>query len=210
MDWTVAEKYLSRTDPMLRRIIKAAGPCTLKPERSRQPWQALVRAVAHQQLNGKAAESIFARFLALYPDCKHPTPEQIAATPAKQLRSVGFSNAKVLAIHDIADKAAAGLVPTRRQCARMTDEEIIAALIPLRGVGRWTVEMLLMFTLGRVDVLPVDDFGVREGFRLAHGHKAQLKPKELAELGQAWAPHRTVAAWYWWRAADLYRVKKGT
>jgi DNA-3-methyladenine glycosylase II len=118
------------------------------------------------------------------------------------MRGCGFSQSKVAAIRDIAEKSAGGLVPTREGCARLSDTELIERLVAIRGVGRWTVEMLLIFTLGRPDVLPVDDFGVREGWKVAAGLEAQPKPKELALIGEAWAPWRSIAAWYLWRAAD--------
>jgi DNA-3-methyladenine glycosylase II len=119
------------------------------------------------------------------------------------MRACGFSANKVLAIRDIAEKAADGVVPTRAQARRLSDEALVERLLPLRGVGRWTVEMLLIFTLGRPDILPVDDFGVREGYRVGAGLDEQPRPRALAEIGLAWAPHRTTAAWYLWRAADL-------
>ena len=206
MSYAAAINHLKLADKRLAAHIKMVGPCTLEIS-SRQPWQALLRAVAHQQLNGKAAESIFARFLALYPNKRHPNPSDILATPPAKLRNVGFSEAKVMAILDIAAKAEAKAIPTRKQCEKMTDAEIIAALVPLRGVGRWTVEMLLIFTLGRMDVLPVDDFGVREGYRLLMNKKEQEKPKDLTRLGQKWAPYRTLAAWYLWRRADMAKEK---
>src|SRR5207244_8302037 len=111
---------------------------------------------------------------------------------------------------DIARHALAGTVPTRRAAARLTDEEIIERLVPIRGVGRWTVEMLLIFTLGRPDVLPVDDFGVREGYRRAYGKRARPTPKALRAYGERWKPHRSAAAWYLWRAANEPRRKPGT
>lgn len=191
-----------RRDPALRRVIRQVGPCTLKPAR-RQPYEALVRAIAHQQVHGRAAEAILSRFLARCEGPGFPPPEAVLALSHEAMRACGLSANKVLAIRDIAEKAAAGVVPTRAAARRLDDEALIARLIPLRGVGRWTVEMLLIFTLGRPDVLPVDDFGVREGYRLAAGLPEQPRPKALAEIGLAWAPYRTIAAWYLWRAADL-------
>lgn len=191
-----------RRDPALRRVIRQVGPCTLKPAR-RQPYEALVRAIAHQQVHGRAAEAILGRFLACCEGPGFPPPEAVLALSPEAMRACGLSANKVLAIRDIAEKAAAGVVPTRAAARRLDDEALIARLIPLRGVGRWTVEMLLIFTLGRPDVLPVDDFGVREGYRLAAGLPEQPRPKALAEIGLAWAPYRTIAAWYLWRAADL-------
>lgn len=191
-----------RRDPVLKAVIRQVGPCTLKPAR-RQPYEALVRAIAHQQVHGRAAEAILGRFLALCDGPGFPAPEAVLALTPEQMRGCGLSANKVLAIRDIAEKAAAGIVPTRAAARRLSDEALIERLVPLRGVGRWTVEMLLIFTLGRPDVLPVDDFGVREGYRLAAGLEEQPKPRALAATGEAWAPFRTTAAWYLWRAADL-------
>lgn len=191
-----------RRDPVLKGVIRQVGPCTLKPAR-RQPYEALVRAIAHQQVHGRAAEAILGRFLGCCNGPGFPAPEAVLALTPEQMRACGLSANKVLAIRDIAEKAALGVVPTRAAARRLTDEALIERLVPLRGVGRWTVEMLLIFTLGRADVLPVDDFGVREGYRLAAGLEDQPKPKALAEIGQPWAPYRTTAAWYLWRAADL-------
>jgi len=190
-----------RRDPVLKRVIRNIGPCTLAPAK-REPYEALVRAIAHQQVHGRAAEAILGRFLALYPGIPFPTPELVLATGTETMRGCGFSASKVAAIRDIAEKAAAGIVPTRRGAARLSDAILIERLTSIRGVGRWTVEMLLIFTLGRPDVLPVDDFGVREGYRVAAGLDEQPRPRALAEIGEAWAPFRTTAAWYLWRAAD--------
>jgi DNA-3-methyladenine glycosylase II len=202
--WAEAQTYISEADRKLAKVIKAAGPCTLKPQR-RSPYEALVRAVAHQQLHGKAAETILARFVALYPDDNFPTPERLLKTPPAKIRACGFSEAKVLALRDIAAKTEAGIIPDRKTCTRLENEQIIERLTQARGVGRWTVEMFLMFTLCRPDVLPVDDFGIREGYRLMHKQPDQPKPRELAEVGSTWAPWRTVASWYLWRAVELYR-----
>jgi DNA-3-methyladenine glycosylase II len=199
-DWAAAARHLRR-DPVLKGVVRSIGPCTLQPVQ-REPYEALVRAIAHQQVHGRAAEAILGRFLALFPDHAFPPAEAVLATPVEAMRACGFSQGKVAAIRDIAEKTAGGLVPTRRGAARMTDEALIERLVAIRGVGRWTVEMLLIFTLGRPDVLPVDDFGVREGWRVAAGLKAQPKPKELAVIGAAWAPWRSAAAWYLWRTAD--------
>ncbi|MBM3586226.1 MAG: DNA-3-methyladenine glycosylase 2 family protein [Alphaproteobacteria bacterium] len=191
-----------RRDAALKRVIRQVGPFTLKPAR-RQPYEALVRAIAHQQVHGRAAEAILGRFIALCPGPGFPTPEALLALSPEAMRSAGLSANKVLAIRDIAEKAALGVIPGRAAARRLSDEVLIERLVALRGVGRWTVEMLLIFTLGRADILPVDDFGVREGYRVAAGLPEQPKPKALAEIGEAWAPYRTTAAWYLWRAADL-------
>ena len=191
-----------RRDAVLKRVIRQVGPFTLKPAR-RQPYEALVRAIAHQQVHGRAAEAILGRFIALCPEPGFPTPEAVLALSPEAMRGAGLSANKVLAIRDIAEKAALGVIPNRAAARRLSDEVLIERLVALRGVGRWTVEMLLIFTLGRADILPVDDFGVREGYRVAAGLPEQPKPKLLAEIGEAWAPYRTTAAWYLWRTADL-------
>jgi DNA-3-methyladenine glycosylase II len=196
-----AVAHLRRVCPKFRALIRRVGPSRLKPDR-KSPYETLVRAIAYQQLHGNAARTILGRFLALYPDGHFPDPKLVLATDPATLRACGFSAAKTAAILDIALKTSEGVVPTRRAAARLSDEELIARLTTIRGVGRWTVEMLLMFSLGRPDVLPVDDFGVREGYRLLHGLDAQPKPKELAALGRIYAPFRSTAAWYLWRAAE--------
>jgi len=196
-----------RRDPVLKAVIRQIGPCTLRPVR-REPYEALVRAIAHQQVHGRAAEAILGRFIALYPGHEFPPASAVLDTPVEAMRGCGLSGSKVAAIRDIAEKSVGGLVPTRKAAARMPDEVLIERLVQIRGVGRWTVEMLLIFTLGREDVLPVDDFGVREGWRVATGAEAQVKPKELAALGEGWTPYRSIAAWYLWRAADAAKASR--
>jgi DNA-3-methyladenine glycosylase II len=191
-----------RAEPRFDALIRRVGPPRLKVERQRSLYEALVRAIAHQQLHGKAAEAILARFYALFPGDAFPAPDTVMATADSALRACGFSNGKIAAIRDICARTLDGTVPTRRQSHRLTDEALIERLTPIRGVGRWTVEMLLIFTLGRPDVLPVDDFGVREGYRILFGLEAQPKPKLLAELGLAWAPYRSLATWYLYRAVE--------
>lgn len=202
-----ALRHLTLVDPSLGRVIRAVGPCTLRAQR-RSPFEALVRAVAHQQLNGKAAETITRRFLKLFPGRRFPTPAEVEGMSEDRIRSAGFSGSKVRAIRDIAAKAREGIVPERRVLARLDDEAVIERLVQCRGVGRWTVEMFLMFTLARPDVLPVDDFGVRNGFQLLHGLPEMPRPRELLEYGERWRPHRTTASWYLWRAVDLVRDGK--
>jgi DNA-3-methyladenine glycosylase II len=199
-EWAGALRHLRR-DPVLKRVIRQIGPCTLEPV-PREPYEALVRAIAHQQVHGRAAEAILGRFLALFPGHDFPPPGLVLAMAPEAMRACGFSGSKVAAIRDIAEKSAGGLVPTREGCAGLSDTALIERLVAIRGVGRWTVEMLLIFTLGRPDVLPVDDFGVREGWRVAAGLDEQPKPRALAEIGLAWGPWRSAAAWYLWRAAD--------
>lgn len=195
--------HLSRADQTMARLIKKVGPCRLKPQRQRPPFQALVRSVTFQQLNGKAAETILGRVLALYPGKKFPTPEELLATPDENLRAAGLSRSKTAAVKDIAAKTLAGVVPDSRAIKQLSNEEILERLTSVRGVGPWTVEMLLMFTLGREDVLPATDFGVRKGFALTYGLKELPSPKVLLAHGEKWRPHRTTASWYLWRAVDL-------
>jgi DNA-3-methyladenine glycosylase II len=198
---SAALQHLSAACPKLKGLIRRVGPCRLEIDRQ-SPYESLVRSIAHQQLHGAAARTITARFIALFPDSPFPTPEQVLAADLPTLRGCGFSGAKVAAIRDIALKTTEGVVPSRRAAHRLSDAALIERLTTIRGVGRWTVEMVLMFSLGRPDLLPVDDFGVREGYRILHGLDSQPKPKVLAELGQAYAPHRSTAAWYLWRAVD--------
>ena len=203
-----ALKHLSAVDPVMRKLIRQVGKCELSPETKRSPFQSLVQAVAHQQLNGTAANTILTRFKKLFPVRKFPRPEDLVKVTDAQIRTCGFSFAKIAAIRDIAAKALDGTIPSSRVIAKLSDEEIVTRLTEARGVGRWTVEMLLIFQLGRTDVLPVDDFGVRNGFRLAYKKRARPKPKALAAFGAKWAPHRTTAAWYLWRAVDLAKQPK--
>ncbi len=202
-----ALSHLSRACPLMRGLIRKHGPCGLIPRADRTPFVSLVSAVAHQQLNGTAAQTILRRFRALFGG-RFPSPERLADVTDDALRSAGFSWAKIAALRDIAAKSLDGTVPGTRKIKTMADEEIIERLTQVRGVGRWTAEMLLIFKLGRPDVLPVDDFGVRAGFRNVRGLAELPKPKELLEYGQRWRPHATTAAWYLWRAADV--AKPGT
>jgi len=186
----------------MRRLIREHGEFNLVPDSRRSPFESLVRAVAHQQLNGTAAEAILRRFRALFPKARFPRPLQLMAVSDEQLRAAGFSRAKIAALRDIAGKTLSGVIPTSRRIQKMSDDEIVERLIEVRGVGRWTVEMLLIFKLGRADVLPIDDFGVRNGYRIAFGLSDLPTAKQLLALGEPWRPYRTTASWYLWRAAD--------
>lgn len=183
-------------------LIRRVGPPRLGIERKRSPYEALMRAIAYQQLHGRAAAAILARFEALYPVDGFPPPDLVLASSEADLRACGLSGAKIAAMRAICAATLDGTVPSRRGSARFSDAELIERLTSIRGVGRWTVEMLLMLTLGRPDVLPVDDFGVRDGYRVLFGLDEQPKPKVLAEIGQVWSPYRSIAAWYLWRASD--------
>ncbi len=196
-----AISFLTAADPRLAKLIQRVGPCTLKPRIRRSPFQALVQSVVYQQLHGTAAAAILGRVKALYQ--RFPSPEELLSTPEEKLRAAGLSRAKIAAVKDIAAKTVSGIVPGSRAIRTMSDTEILQTLTTLRGVGPWTVEMLLIFTLGRPDVLPVTDYGVRKGFAVTYGWKELPAPKELLEAGEKWRPYRTTAAWYFWRALDL-------
>jgi len=198
--------HLAAADADMAALIARIGPCTAAPK-PREPYEALVRAIAHQQLHGRAAEAILGRLIALHPD-PFPLPHQLQATPDEAMRACGFSASKVAALRDIAARTLDGTVPGAAAAQEMSDDALIAALVTIRGVGRWTVEMLLISTLGRPDVLPVDDFAVREGWRLIKRLDVQPRPRELARIGEAWAPWRSTAAWYLWRAADEGKAVK--
>jgi DNA-3-methyladenine glycosylase II len=203
-------RRLAKVDPILANLIRAAGKFTHAPNAEHTPFHALARAIAHQQLNGIAAESIFGRFVGLYPPNANGAAlleaELVLATPDDKLRAVGLSFAKIASIKDLATKTIAGTVPAHEILHTLENEEIIERLTQVRGIGRWTVEMMLMSRLARPDVLPVDDFGVRNGFRLAYGLRGMPTPRALAEFGARWAPFRSVAAWYLWRAVDLHKA----
>jgi len=201
-----AALHLAAADADMAALIARIGPCTAAPK-PREPYEALVRAIAHQQLHGRAAEAILGRLIALHPD-PFPLPHQLQATPDEAMRACGFSASKVAALRDIAARTLDGTVPGAAAAQEMSDDALIAALVTIRGVGRWTVEMLLISTLGRPDVLPVDDFAVREGWRLIKRLDVQPRPRELARIGEAWAPWRSTAAWYLWRAADEGKAVK--
>jgi DNA-3-methyladenine glycosylase II len=192
----------------MQLLIREHGQCGLTPETRRTPFQSLVQAVAHQQLHGAAANTILARFKKLFPGRRFPRPEDLAGVTDREIRACGFSFAKIKAIRDIAEKTLSGVVPGPREIINLSDDEIVLRLTQVRGVGRWTVEMLLIFQLGRHDVLPAHDFGVRSGFRHAYKKRAMPEPKELLAHGEIWRPFRTTASWYLWRAADALKEKK--
>lgn len=193
--------HLTAQHPQFAPLIERVGPQPpLGPRR--EPYEALVRAIAHQQLHGNAARAILARFAALFPADAFPAPAHVAAIDDARLRACGFSASKIAAIRDICAHALQGIVPTGAESDTLDDETLIARLTGIKGVGRWTVEMVLISALHRPDVLPVDDFGVREGWRLLNQLDAQPKPRALAAIGECWGPYRSTAAWYLWRAAD--------
>ena len=200
-------KHLSTADLVMGGVITAAGAYTMKADMEGSPFLALARAIAHQQLNGTAANTILTRFInTVGTNGKFPSPQQVLDAPETTLRAAGFSFAKIASLRDLAAKTIEGIVPDRATLNALSNDDIVERLTQVRGIGRWTVEMMLMFQLDRPDVLPVDDFGVRNGFRLAYGLRKMPAPKALALFGERWAPYRTAAAWYLWRAVELHRA----
>ena len=203
MNHEVAHQHLANTHPRMAALIARSLPYNVKPALSIRPFDALAESIAYQQLSGKAAATIFGRVRALYPRRKYLDPEKILATPDKAFRAAGLSRSKIAALKDLAVKTIDGTVPSARAIARMSDEEIVIRLTEIRGIGRWTVEMLLLFDLGRPDVWPVDDYGVRKGFAKIFGRRKLPTPKQLMKFGERWRPYRSIAAWYFWRALDV-------
>lgn len=201
-------KHLDKRSPELSAWIKESGPCSIEIQWRRSLYEALVRAIAHQQLHGRAAECILGRLCAGFKCDGFPSPLQIKRAPAEKLRAMGFSTAKTVAIQGIAAAAARSEIPSRAEATKLTDDELVERLLPLRGVGRWTVEMLLIFTLGRLDVMPVDDFGVKSGLKQLFSLAEMPGKSHFAELTDHWRPYRSVGAWYLWRKADAAKLAK--
>ena len=202
MDHVQAHELLSASDPRLATLIERSRRYDITPAVSIRPFDALAESIAYQQLNGKAAATIWGRVRALYPKTKWLDPAKVLATPDEKLRAAGLSRAKTAAIKDLAAKTIDGTVPSGRAILRMSDDEIVARLTQVRGIGRWTVEMLLLFDLGRPDVWPVADYGVQKGFAKTFRKRKLPTPKQLMKHGEKWRPYRSVAAWYFWRALE--------
>lgn len=196
-----ATAHLAKADKTLAKIIKKVGPCTLKIERRKDVFSALAQSIIYQQLSGKAAGTIHAKLLALLP--ARPAPEDFLALTEVEFRSVGISRNKYRALVDLAAKTAAGELPDRKATKTLLDAEVVDALTGVHGVGQWTVEMLMMFTLGRPDVLPATDYGVRKGFQKVYGTEELPPPKDILAFGERWRPFRTVASWYLWRSLEI-------
>ncbi len=222
-DSTAAIRALTAADPKLGELIRRAGPFTLRLKSAHSPFESLLESIVYQQLNGRAAATILGRVLEVSGGL-HPSPQALLDTPDEQLRAAGLSRNKLLALRDLAAKTLDGTVPTLERIRRMTDDNIIESLVEVRGIGRWTVEMLLMFRLGRPDVLPVSDYGVRKGFHLTFQRKnaftatpfggkrivtqADLPTAEqMTRRAEKWRPYRSIASWYLWRACDLHAGK---
>jgi 3-methyladenine DNA glycosylase/8-oxoguanine DNA glycosylase len=205
-DPDAACRHLSAADPRLGALMLRAGAFTMRPEPAQSLFAALVEAIVYQQLSGRAAETILRRVVALYRPRRFPRPVDILETPVERLRGAGLSAGKTAAVKDLAARTLDGTVPTMARVRRMSDEEIIERLTTVRGIGRWTVEMLLLFRLGRPDVLPIGDLGVRKAFARAFDRRALRDPLVLSRRAERWRPYRSVASWYLWRALDLERL----
>src|SRR3954452_7108128 len=202
-DADIACSHLIQADPRLGALMGRAGPFTMRPQPAQSLFSALMRSVVYQQLSGKAAETILSRAILACGPGRFPTPRQVLAISPERLRQAGLSTAKTAAVRDLAAKTLDGTVPSLARIRRMEDEEIIQRLTEVRGIGRWTVEMLLMFRLGRPDVFPVTDLGVRKGFGLVFLRGKLPEPATMLRRGQRWRPYRSVASWYLWRALEL-------
>jgi DNA-3-methyladenine glycosylase II len=192
--------HLKRADPIVARVIEQVGPCRFKPRRQGTHFDALLRSIVYQQLSGKAARTILKRVLALYGD-RYPRPAQLLATPEASLRAAGLSRQKLTYLRDLATKVESGEVPLAR-VGRMPDEAVIEYLTRIKGIGRWTAQMFLMFRLGRPDVLPELDLGIQTAIQRAYGLGKRPSPAEVLRIGEVWRPHATIACWYLWRSLE--------
>jgi DNA-3-methyladenine glycosylase II len=201
-DLRLAMDTLSAKDPRLAPLIKETQEFRVERGSAESPYEVLVEAVTHQSISGKAAATIFGRVKALGSNGSIPTPHEMLKLRKPALRKAGLSGAKILAMKDLAQKTIDGVVPTLEEAYKLSDEELVKRLVSVRGIGAWTVEMFLIFRLGRPDVLPIHDLGVRKGWAVTYGKKYMPNPKELLAFGERWRPYRTVASWYMWRACQ--------
>ncbi len=199
-DLSAAMNHLSACDTQLAELIANTVPFQMDSDPLQSPYEALLESIAYQSISGKAAATIFGRIKALSGNGRAPSPEQMLKLRKPVLRKAGLSGAKILAMKDLAQKTLDGVVPTLEQAEKLSDEELVDRLVSVRGIGAWTVEMFLIFRLGRPDVLPIHDLGVKKGWSVTYGKKHMPKPKELLAFGERWRPYRTVASWYMWRA----------
>ena len=207
-DPELACRHLTAADPRLGELIARAGPFSMRPEPTQSLFAALFRSIVYQQLSGKAAATILGRVVALYRPRRFPRPQEVLDTPPGRMRAAGLSAAKTAAVRDLAARTLDGTVPPMARVRRLSDEEIIERLTTVRGVGRWTVEMLLLFRLGRPDVLPLGDLGVRKGFARTFSRRVLSDPMVLSRRAERWRPYRSVASWYLWRAVDQAPIEK--
>jgi 3-methyladenine DNA glycosylase/8-oxoguanine DNA glycosylase len=201
-DLSAAVAHLSNCDPCIARLVQEAVAFDPHIDHNQSPYESLLEAVAYQSISGKAAATIYARIKALSANGGPPTPQEMLNLKTQTLRKAGLSGAKILAMKDLAQKTIDGIVPTHEEALKLSDGELVKRLISVRGVGEWTVEMFLIFRLGRPDVLPIHDLGVQKGWSVAYNKKHMPRPKELLAFGERWRPYRTVASWYMWRAFE--------
>jgi 3-methyladenine DNA glycosylase/8-oxoguanine DNA glycosylase len=201
-DLSAATAYLSAIDEKVAELIATTVPFQTDTDHLQSPYEALLESIAYQSISGRAAATIFGRVKALSGNGRDPSPEQMLKLRKPVLRKAGLSGAKILAMKDLAQKTIDGIVPTLEQAEKLSDEELVDRLVSVRGIGAWTVEMFLIFRLGRPDVLPIHDLGVKKGWSITYGKKHMPKPKELLKFGERWRPYRTVASWYMWRAFE--------
>jgi DNA-3-methyladenine glycosylase II len=201
-DLSAAVAHLSRCDPCIARLVQETIPFDPNIDHTQSPYESLMESIAYQSISGKAATTIFARVKALSATGKIPTPQEILKLKTPALRKAGLSGAKILAMKDLAQKTLDGIVPTHEEALKLSDHELVNRLISVRGIGAWTVEMFLIFRLGRPDVLPIHDLGVKKGWSVAYNKKHMPRPKQLLAFGERWRPFRTVASWYLWRAFE--------
>ena len=200
-DLRLAMDTLAAKDPRLASLIKETQEFRVEGA-AENPYEVLVEAITHQSISGKAAATIFGRVKALGSNGRIPTPREMLKLSKPALRKAGLSGAKILAVKDLAQKTIDGVVPTLEAAQKLSDDELVHRLVSVRGIGVWTVEMFLIFRLGRPDVLPVHDLGVRKGWAITYGKKHMPAPKELLKFGERWRPYRTLASWYMWRACQ--------
>ncbi len=196
-----ATRHLSAADPVLAKVIDRHGPCLLHARRSEPRLRALVRALVSQQLSVKAAATIFGRLLALFPGESFPAPDQVLAVPIDQLRGVGLSRQKAAYLRDLCERVHAGTLPLE-SLDDMPDEAVVQTLTMVKGIGRWTAEMMLIFQLGRPDVLPVDDVGLLRAIQQVYGLRRRPTAARVLRMGESWRPYRSIASWYLWAALD--------
>jgi DNA-3-methyladenine glycosylase II len=201
-DLAEATRHLTAKDEKLAELIANTVPFRLQSDHLDSPYEVLLKAIAYQSISGKAAATILGRVKALSGNGRAPSPGQMLKLRKPALRKAGLSGAKILAMKDLAQKTIDGVVPTLEEAQKLSDEELVKRLVSVRGIGAWTVEMFLIFSLGRPDVLPAHDLGVRKGWAITYGKKHMPTPKELLKFGERWRPYRTVASWYMWRACQ--------
>jgi len=201
-DLRLAMDTLLAKDPLLAPLIKETEEFRIETDGTESPYEVLLESIAYQSISGKAAATIFGRIKALGSNGRPPAPEQMLKLRRPVLRKAGLSGAKIDAMKDLACKTLSGVVPSHDQAERLSDDELVERLTSVRGIGAWTVEMFLIFRLGRPDVLPIHDLGVKKGWSITYGKKHMPKPKELFAFGERWRPYRTVASWYMWRACQ--------